>query len=131
MGQCLFISQFLRTTQRPFNSLRPCYFFGYKHLNFSLSQQLVYSEMVITKHFTFKIQQKLKELQLLILLLFRLFAAYIVVCTLYYFPIFIVTQFLSIIYFTNSVSPFSLIISIPNFRLVRVINCPNLIISGL
>jgi hypothetical protein len=42
--------------------------------------------------------------------------------SLYCFPFLIVTQFLSIIYFTNSDSPFSCIISIPFLRFVRVIN---------
>ena len=50
---------------------------------------------------------------------------------LYCFPVLIVTQFLSIMYFTNSASPFSFIISIPNLRFVRVINCPNRIMNGL
>jgi len=49
----------------------------------------------------------------------------------YCLPAFIVTQFLSAMYFTNSVSPFSFIISIPNLRFVRVINCPNRIMKGL
>lgn len=46
-------------------------------------------------------------------------------------PDFIVTQFLSIMYFTNSFSPFSFINPMPNLRFVRVINCPNRIMFGL
>ncbi|MBU1579327.1 MAG: hypothetical protein KJ754_07850, partial [Bacteroidetes bacterium] len=58
-------------------------------------------------------------------------AFYLLRAAHYCFTVLIVTQFLSIMYFTKSDSPFSFIISIPNLRFVRVINCPNRIMNGL